>query len=217
MKSSHSNFATPYLLFLAIYISLVITSNLIFQYYIQIDITKNYFISISAGLIAFPFTFLITDIICEIYGKKKSQFFVIFSFIAVLASVTLIKLVLTMNQAQWSPTSYSTFNKIFGVVDKAFLSSLVATFITQFFDISLFHYFKQKTQNKHLWFRNIFSTIISQLLDSFLVLLILIYFNIIPQSQFLYLFISAVIYKILFAILDTPLIYFFVWWIKKTK
>jgi len=87
--------------------------------------------------------------------------------------------------------------------------------IAQYIDIRIYHFWKNLTKGKHLWLRNNFSTFTSQFIDTFTIVSLLIVFEILPGDKFLVLIISGFLFKVIVAILDTPLLYFFVWLFRK--
>jgi uncharacterized integral membrane protein (TIGR00697 family) len=117
--------------------------------------------------------------------------------------------------ASWSPVGNETFNTVFGLSPAAVAASMVAYLIAQFIDIRIFHLLKAKTKGKKLWLRNNISTISSQLADTAVVLSLLCWVGIIPWDKFWMLFLNGFLFKILFALFDTPIIYFAVWRLRK--
>jgi uncharacterized integral membrane protein (TIGR00697 family) len=111
------------------------------------------------------------------------------------------------NAVNFSPVSNQMFHTVFGLALAAVSSSMIAYTIAQFIDVRMFHFWKKKTKGKHLWLRNNASTILSQCLDTFVVLLVLAYFGGIPWSSFGVLFLNGFLFKIFFAAFDTPIIY----------
>ena len=97
----------------------------------------------------------------------------------------------------------------------AVLASMFAYLIAQYIDIRIYHFWKKLTKGKHLWLRNNFSTFTSQLMDTLTIVSLLIIADIIPSDKFLVLVISGFLFKVIVAILDTPLLYFFVWVFRK--
>ena len=92
---------------------------------------------------------------------------------------------------------------------------MLAYLFAQFIDIKVYHFWKQLTKGKHLWLRNNFSTFSSQIIDTLTVLLLLCSFGIIDWKNFLGLLISGVIFKMMIALLDTPLLYVTVYAFRK--
>ena len=88
---------------------------------------------------------------------------------------------------------------------------MLAYLAAQFIDIRIFHFWKKKTNGKHLWLRNNFSTFTSQFIDTFTVLFLLCSFNVLPWEIFVGLLLSGFLFKILIAALDTPVLYLLVY------
>ena len=111
----------------------------------------------------------------------------------------------------WSPINNELFHKVFGLSVIAVFASMMAYLIAQFIDIRIYHFWKTKTKGRHLWLRNNFSTITSQFLDTFSVLFLLCSFGVIDWNLFGILLLSGFLFKLLVALLDTPLLYVFVY------
>ena len=205
-----------YLILAALFIASLVTSNLIFQkffywYPFDIEIYGVKLFEVSVGLLPYPITFLITDILSEIYGKKKANEVVIAGIFASFFSLSIIYVSQATPATDWSPTSDQTFTQVFGATPLAVLASMLAYLFAQFVDIRIYHFWKQLTKGKHLWLRNNFSTFSSQFIDTLTVLILLCSFDIIDWDNFLGLLVSGVIFKIMIAALDTPILYLFVY------
>jgi uncharacterized integral membrane protein (TIGR00697 family) len=92
---------------------------------------------------------------------------------------------------------------------------MLAYLFAQFIDIKIYHFWKKLTNGKMLWLRNNFSTFSSQIIDTVTVITLLCLFEVLSWDIFLGLVISGVLFKILVAFLDTPLLYFFVYLFRK--
>lgn len=209
-----------YLILAALFIASLVASNLIFQkffywYPIDLEIYDVKLFEISVGLLPYPITFLITDILSEIYGKRRANQVVIAGIFASLFSLGIILIGEQVPATPWSPVNDSTFNLVFGATPLAVLASMLAYLFAQFIDIRIYHFWKNYTDGAHLWLRNNFSTFFSQFIDTLTVLLLLCSFGIIPWNKFLGLLISGVVFKIMIAALDTPLLYLAVHWFRK--
>lgn len=209
-----------YLLLAALFITSLVVSNLIFQkffYWHPFDweIFGVKLFELSVGILPYPITFLITDIISEIYGKKKANQVV---FIGIFASLFSLLIVLVSNAAPatpWSPVSDGMFSTVFGSTAIAVTASMLAYLFAQFIDIQIYHFWKRLTNGKHLWLRNNGSTFSSQIIDTLTILLLLCSFEIIPWDKFSGLLISGVLFKWLIALCDTPFMYLLVYLFKK--
>lgn len=121
---------------------------------------------VSVGMILFPVTFLLTDVINDFYGKRGARF--ITGVGAAMATLAYVALVITTTLPT-DPESYfleGEYAKIFGGSSKLFIASILAYLIGQILDIQVFHFWKRITRGKHLWLRATGSTLLSQLVDT---------------------------------------------------
>ncbi len=178
-----------------------------------------YIMSIPVGLLAYPFTFLVTDLISELFGRKKAQLIVWIGFFLNMY------LLLLMSVGHWFPNTYGVsgglnlFEGVYDFVIANTVSSMIAYLIAQSVDVRLFHFWKRVTKGRYLWIRNNGSTMFSQLVDSTLILSIL-YFsgnlgeNITTLGMLGILIINSYLFKFFFALFDTPIFYLAVWYFK---
>ena len=204
-----------YLILAALFIASLVTSNLIFQKFFYWEPFGIYRFEISVGILPYPITFLITDILSEIYGKKKANQVVIAGIFASFFSMLIILVSDVSPAIANSPIDNETFSKVFGLSPLAVLASMLAYLAAQFIDIKIFHFWKRKTNGKHLWLRNNFSTFSSQFIDTFTVLFLLCSFNILPWEIFGGLLVSGFLFKVIIAALDTPILYALVYLFRK--
>ena len=178
-----------------------------------------YFFTVPAGVLAYPFTFLATDLICELYGKKRAQFLVIVGFTMNFFMLGLMTLGHFLSDANGVSGGTSVFESVYKFMIGNVIASMIAYLIAQTVDVNLFHFWKNLTKGKHLWLRNIFSTTGSQLVDTVSILLILFYSsnlgeNVNQLSDLIPLIYSSYLFKFFFALFDTPLFYLGVWFFK---
>ena len=147
-----------YLILGALFVSSLVASNLIFQKFFYWDFFGLYTFEISVGILPYPITFLITDIISEIYGKRKANQIVTIGIFASFFSMLIVFISGMVPATDWSPISDTLFNKVFGATAIAVFASMLAYLFAQYIDIQLFHFWKRLTKGKHLWLRNNFST-----------------------------------------------------------
>ena len=202
-----------YLIFAGIFIASLVACNLIFQKFFTWNFLGLTF-ELSVGIIAYPVTFLVTDLISELYGKKRANQVVISGFCASVFTTLLIFISMNATAADWSPIDSTTFNKVFGLSAPAFLASMMAYLTAQFIDVRIFHFWKRLTKGKHLWLRNNASTMFSQLVDTSMVLIILCSAGAIGWERFGSLLLMGWLFKVLVALIDTPIIYFLLWLLK---
>jgi hypothetical protein len=210
-----------YLLLAGLFITSLVVSNLIFQkffywYPLDIKLLGNSLFELSVGILPYPITFLITDLISEIYGKKRANQVVITGIFASFFSMGILLIANEVPAIKNSPIDDETFNQVFALSPIAALASMIAYLLAQFVDIRIYHFWKNLTQGKMLWLRNNFSTFSSQLIDTSLVVGLLSVFGVLEWKLFWGLVISGFLFKILIAALDTPLLYLFVGIFRKT-
>ena len=196
-----------YLVLATLFITSLVVSNLIFQKFFSWDFFGIYTFEISVGILPYPITFLVTDLISEIYGKKKANQVVTAGIFASFFSLLIIYVSDVVPATAWSPVDDPMFTKVFGFSVIAVFSSMIAYLLAQFVDIRIYHYWKRLTKGRHLWLRNNFSTVTSQFLDTFSVLFLLCSFGVIEWSLFSILLLNGFLFKVLVALLDTPILY----------
>lgn len=209
-----------YLLLGALFITSLVVSNLIFQkffywYPVDIEIFGSKLFEISVGILPYPITFLITDLISEIYGKKRANDIVIAGIFASFFSMLIIYVANAVPATSWSPVQDNTFTTVFGSTAIAVFASMMAYLLAQFVDIQIYHFWKKLTKGKHLWLRNNCSTFLSQFVDTAIVLILLCSFGKIEWDKFLGLLAAGFIFKVLIAALDTPFLYLGVYIFRK--
>ena len=214
-QSQHFLAYKIYLILAALFITSLVVSNLIFQKFFSWNFFGIYTFEISVGILPYPLTFLITDLISEIYGKKKANQVVVTGIFASFFSLLIIFVSNIVPATTWSPIDNTLFTKVFGFSMVAVFSSMIAYLLAQFVDIRIYHFWKTFTKGKHLWLRNNFSTITSQFLDTFSVLFLLCSFGVIEWHLFSKLLISGFLFKVLVALLDTPFLYIAVYFFRK--
>jgi len=197
-------------LLLGIFVGLLIGMNLIGGKIITV-----LGISVSVAIFMTPLTFLITDIIEEVMGKKTAQ-----SFIYIGVAALLMTLVYTAVFVILDPAERYEFNDayvtIFGVSIRMIIASIIAFVVSQTHDVWAFEFWKKKTHGKMLWLRNNASTMVSQVIDTLLFMMIAFY-GISDKFTFGFIITLAIpyyLFKIAFAALDTPFVYLGARWLK---
>jgi uncharacterized integral membrane protein (TIGR00697 family) len=204
-----------YLILATLFITALVVSNLIFQKFFTWNPFGWYHFELSVGILPYPITFIITDIISEIYGRKKANKVVIAGIFASLFALLIILVADGAPATQWSPVSDDMYHKVFGFSAIAVFSSMMAYLVAQFVDIKIYHFWKKLTKSKYLWMRNNFSTMSSQFLDTFTVLVLLCSFKVIEWDLFSKLLINGYLFKVIIALFDTPFIYAAVYYFRK--
>ncbi|TNE27900.1 MAG: VUT family protein, partial [Bacteroidetes bacterium] len=164
----HARAQGLYLLLAALFISALITCNIIANKFIALDLLGKTFV-ISVGVLPYPITFLITDILSEVYGRKRTNHVVLAGFVVSLFVLFILWLGHIFPAIESSPVKDSAYNTVFQNSGRVMMASMAAYLSAQLVDVRLFHFWKKTTKGKHLWIRNNFSTIFSQLIDTTLV------------------------------------------------
>ncbi len=211
-----------YLFIGALFITSLVASNLIFQKFVywhpfgeEFTLFGASLFEISVGILPYPVTFLITDFISEIYGKKRANRIVTAGIIASVFSMGLLLIANYLPAIDHSPVSDEVFSDVFALSPIGVLASMIAYLFAQYVDIAVYHFWKRLTKGKMLWLRNNFSTFSSQIIDTITVVGLLCIFGVLPWSSFMGLVISGVIFKVLVAFTDTPFLYVFVYLMRK--
>lgn len=162
----------------------------------------------SIGIILWPVIFLLTDLINEYYGKdgvKKLTYITVglISFTFIILSIAL-----SIPATSFSPVSDSVFNTIFGQSQWIIVGSIIAFLLSQLVDVYVFWMFKKVTGDKHIWLRATGSTMVSQLIDTFVVQFIAFVLpGKWPFSEFLTNASWGYAFKLLVALALIPMIY----------
>jgi uncharacterized integral membrane protein (TIGR00697 family) len=204
-----------YLILASLFIASLVAGNLIFQKFFAWDFFGIYTFEISVGILPYPITFLITDLISEIYGQKRANQVVVSGLFATVFVLGIVLLSNEVMATSWSPVNDATFSQVFGLTGAAVTASMVAYLLAQLIDIRIYHFWKRYTKGKKLWLRNNASTMTSQLVDTSSVLFLLCLFGAIAWDKFGVLLLSGFLFKVLIAAIDTPFLYLFVGIIRK--
>lgn len=194
-----------YIILSGIFIASLVTCNLIANKFVTVDLGFKVFI-VSAGILPYPLTFLVTDLISELYGQKRANL-VVFSGFA--ASMFVLSFLWLGSQFEAIPSSIvtdGTYNLVFQNAWRLIAASMVAYLFAQFIDVKIFHFWKRLTNGKHLWLRNNGSTIASQFVDTTLVICIL-FVGTWEPGQIYSAILDGWLFKMLMAFIDTPIIY----------
>jgi len=191
---------------------------------------------LAVGVLAYPLTFLCTDLISELYGKARANFMVTVGLILnlfillIMFIANVLPSVDSIFQPPWQTIelansislpngnivegSVELFSLVYACTAGAVFASMIAYIAAQYIDVHVFHWIKNKTNGKHLWLRNTASTSISQAIDAFAVIAITFGATYLAGEMtlqaLLVIFVSNYLFKLFAAIVDTPVIYFLV-------
>ena len=176
-------------------------------------------ITLTTGIMVYPFTFLVTDIVSEVYGRRRANLMVFTGFVMSLLSLVLIQMALAVPGSPVWPTGSPHFGSVeamqhayesvFTLPGILIFASMTAYLVAQLMDVRMFHFWKRLTDGRHLWLRNNGSTMVSQLVDTTAFYVIFLGFGIgLPWEFIGKIIVVAYIFKLVFAALDTPFVYF---------
>lgn len=188
-----------------IIISCISVATLLISNILSVKLFSIWNLILPSSAILFPITYIIGDVIAEIYGYKKSRFVIIIGFICNAIMVLLFSIAIILPSAE-SWTNQEAFKTILGTTPRLFIASLLAFLIGSLTNAKTMHYIKKKTNGKWLWIRTIGSTIVGELLDT--LIFVLIAFTGTSSSEILLtMIISQFTWKVAYEILSTPITY----------
>jgi len=180
--------------------------------------------TLSVGIITYPITFFLTDLVAEIWGQRRAQMMVIWGFLMSLVLLVLLQLAVALPPSPiWTQTAYEfatpddtqrAYAATFANPGVLLFASMLAYLVAQTIDVRLYHFWWKVTGGGHMWIRNNASTGLSQLVDTIIVNSIFLHFGtgFGPENGFTPKVIATIIvtnylFKVGMAALDTPLIY----------
>ena len=208
-----------------LFITNAVTAELISNKLIEIPIEFNLFggkfgpfVTI-VGILPWPVVFLLTDLLNEFYGYKAVRKLSWITAILIAYCFLIVGLSMEIPAVNIPGSNLSddtAYNKVFGQAQMVIVGSICAFLVSQLLDASLFSWIKSKTGDRFIWLRSTGSTLVSQLIDSYIVLYIGF---VLPGSlsfvDFMTIAPTNYVLKIIIAILLTPFIYLGHYWIKR--
>ena len=174
-------------------------------------------VTLTTGIITYPITFLLTDLVAEMWGKKRADLMVVLGFLMSFVMLGVVQV------ARMLPPSAVWTNPALGLgateLEQAFqasfyypglllFASMTAYLVAQLFDVRLYHFWWRVTGGRHMWIRNNGSTLISQLVDTIIVNGIFLHWGLdLAWSDVWSIIVAVYLCKVVLAALDTPLIY----------
>ena len=207
----------------AVFLAALISCNLIFRKFFAWELPAlswlglNPRMELSVGILAYPVTFICTDVLSEFFGRRRVGQLVTAGFFASAFVVGLVWVANAVPATSWSALDDAAFDLAFGIQGVAVAASMGAYLGAQYMDIRMFHFWKRLTGGRHLWLRNNASTFTSQLVDTILVTVLLSVLGAseITPERLPMLILNGVIFKWIVAICDTPVIYAVVWFLRR--
>ena len=175
-------------------------------------------VRVSVGIFFMPVLFLVTDIVGEVKGHQHASIFVKYSIIMLVILFVVTGLFVQIKPHETWDLQIQ-YQQIFGMSMGMSLASLISFAISQTIDISIFLQFKKLNKGKMLWLRNNLSTMTSQFIDT-VIFMFIAFYQLTPKFTAAYVFSLIIpywLFKVLFALIDTPLCYLGVKWMAKQK
>lgn len=160
------------------------------------------------GIIPWPIVFLSTDIINEFYGKAAVRRLSIITCFMIAYAFLILFIAMHIKASPFSPATDEQFNKVFSSSLWVIVGSITAFLVSQILDVQIFWLIRNLTGEKMIWLRSTGSTVISQLIDSYVVLGIGFWLpGTFTFKQFLVIGITGYAFKLIIAVVLTPMIY----------
>lgn len=199
------------------FITCAITAELISNKLIEIPVKFNFFgnelgpFTTIVGVLPWPIVFLLTDLMNEFYGNKAVKRLSWITAGLIAFCFLIVSLAMEIPAKDIPDSSLANdyeFNKVFGQARMVIVGSIAAFLFSQLLDVLVFHWIKERTGNRFIWLRSTGSTVISQLIDSYLVLYIgFVLPGNMSFSDFMTIAPTNYILKLIIAVSLTPLIY----------
>ena len=192
----------PYAVMLTIYIAGLVIAQVLASKLTEIRLPLVGHLSFTGGEFAYCLTFFATDVIAEIWGKRKANMTVMCGLIANIMILILIRITIYLPPAPYWEGSHG-FNAVVGDTSRIIIASIAAFLVSQFHDVWMFHLIKDLTRGKYLWLRNNLSTALSQTIDT-TIFTVLAFYGVAPVMP---LIIGQLTVKLILAALDTLPVY----------
>jgi queuosine precursor transporter len=174
--------------------------------------------TLTSGILTYPLTFLLTDLVSEIWGRQRAKTMVVWGFLMSLMMLGVLGLAVGLAPSNfWTQPDYGfnsaimmqlAFEATFANPAVLLGASMLAYLVAQLFDVRLYHFWWQKTKGRHMWLRNNGSTFISQLVDTIIVNGIFLRWGLdMEWDEIGRIILVVYLFKLCLAVIDTPLIY----------
>lgn len=204
-KQAENSSDRTYVTLCAAFAILITTGNLIYQKFVVLPLLPFHTFELSVGAILYPFTFMISDLVTEFYGRERAKFCIT---LGITLNIFMALIIFTMDHVpatEWSTISNETFHLVFGHTATASLMSVVAAYISQRFDITVYQFVRRVTGIPVLANFSAMSTAL--LLDSCIVIGLLNAFGLIPSGQALWIIFNGYLFKLCLSVVNVPLFY----------
>jgi uncharacterized integral membrane protein (TIGR00697 family) len=195
-----------FLWLLGLFVAALLTADLIGGKFFRFSLFGVGTIDLSVGMLAFPLTFVMTDILNEFFGPARTRIVTYIGLGAAIFAFTLINVAIALPTSPESPLPGPTFATVFRNSGRLYVASLLAYLVGQLLDISLFTLLRRLTRHRMLWLRSTGSTLGSQLIDTLVVNFVFLG-GLKPLGFILGVIRDSYVIKIVVALALTPVIY----------
>lgn len=177
---------------------------------LQVVLLVNLFgFETTLGNIMYAGGFLVTDILSENYGEEEAKKAVKLGFFSMIVTALIMKIAVSFvpSEVQQGAANFNSLKIIFDFLPRILFAGLVAYAVSQRHDVWAYRFWRDKfPAKKHIWIRNNFSTLISQLIDN-LVFTSIAFYGVYPLKVLVQIFLVTYIMKLIVALCDTPFVY----------
>lgn len=209
-KETKETYSEIFLFISILFITCILVSNILASKIINI-----FGISMTGGVLVFPITYIIGDVLTEIYGYKKSKKIIIYGFICNLIMVILFYIAMKLPYPEYY-LNQDAFVAVLSSTPRLLLASFIGYLVGGLTNSYIMDYIKNNSKIKYLWFRTITSTIIGEFLDTS-IFLIIGFIGTMKTNDLLFMIVCQSAAKTLYEIVLTPLTYKTIAYIKKKE
>lgn len=211
MNTDARRYVSPLFLFLAcLFVTCLLVSNIIAGKLIEV-----YKITLSAAVILFPLTYILGDVLTEVYGFERARSVIWMGFACNILMAFMFYIVVLLPYPDfWE--GQSSYAMVLGFTPRLVLASLIAFWAGEMSNAMVLSKMKIMTQGKWLWTRTIGSTVVGEGIDT-VIFIGLAFYGSVPHGVLLTMIIAQYLWKVAYEILATPITYFIVAWVKKRE
>lgn len=203
MKKNNSfqqKYSSIFLFVSIIFVSCILISNILASKIISI-----FGFSMTGGVLVFPITYILGDVITEVYGFKNSKKIIMYGFICNLLMVALFAIAMKLPYPDYWQNQ-EAFVAILSNTPRLLLASFIGYLVGGLSNAFIMEYIKNNSKIKFLWFRTILSTIVGEGLDTF-IFLIIGFYGTMNTGDLMLMILFQSLAKILYEVILTPITY----------
>ena len=186
---------------------LIVLGNIVCQKFVYLSILSLHTFELSAGCILYPVTYMLSDLIAEFYGKESARYCIRVAMAMNIIMALLLAFIDQLTATQWSKVDNLTFHNVFGLYSVFLMGSLLACYISQYIDITIYLLLRGITRGKIIWLRTLVSTSLSLFIDTCVVVCFTALFGALPFEQVSSLIFNSYLYKLCASVCCVPLLY----------